>query len=400
MYFKPTSEQKAELDALVRAQQTPGSPSYHKWLTPAEYASRFGVSDSDIAKIESWLEQQGFTIDRVSNSRNSISFSGTVGEVELAFQAEIHHYNVRGQMHFANATQISIPAALADVVQSVRNLDDFRPQPQVRFRTPQSTKVSPDFTSGQSGSHYLQPGDVAVIYHITPAYGAGYTGTGQSIAIVGQSEIDLSDIEHFQSAAGLTVKDPTLVLVPGTGTAQVSSGDEAESDLDLEYSGGIAKGATIYFVYVGNNPNYSVFDSLQYAVDTDIAPIISMSYGGCESDLSSSDYSTLESILEQGVSQGQSIMVASGDTGSTACYANLTTNSTPTTQEEELAVNYPASSAYVTALGGTEFPAADVASSNTTYWESSSGSDVTTSAKSYISGAGLERRQRQRRPAR
>jgi len=384
MYFKPSAEQKAELDALVKAQQTPGSASYHKWLTPAEYANRFGLSDNDLAKVQSWLEQQGFSLDRVANSHNSISFSGTVAQIESAFQTEIHNYRIGNQTHFANATQISVPSALSGIVQSVRNLDDFRPKPHVRIRPAQSGKVSPNFTSSQSGNHYLTPKDVATIYDIDAAYNSGYTGTGQSIAIVGQSKIVASDIEAFQTAAGLTVKDPTLVLVPNSGTAAVSSGDEAESDLDVEYSGGIAKGATIYLVYVGDNSNYSVWDSLQYAVDTGIAPIISMSYGACEPDLSSSDYSTLEAIMEQGASQGQSIIVSSGDSGSTACYSDLTTNSTPTAQEEELAVNYPASSAYVTAMGGTEFSAADVSSSDTTYWESASGSDVVSSAKSYI----------------
>jgi subtilase family serine protease len=384
MYFKPSADQKSELDALVKAQQIPGSASYHKWLTPAEYASRFGLSDNDLAKVKRWLEQQGLSVDRVANSRNAISFSGTAGQVESAFQTEIHNYKIDNQTHFAVATQISVPSALSDVVQSVRNLDDFRPKPHVRFRTAKSSKVNPNFTSSQSGDHYLQPGDVSVIYDIKAAYSAGYTGTGQAIAVVGQSEIEVSDIENFQNAAGLTVKDPTVVLVPDSGTAAVSSGDEAESDIDLEYSGGIAKGATIYLVYVGNNSNYSVWDSLQYAVDTQIAPIISMSYGACEPDISSSDYSTLEAIMEQGTSQGQSIIVSSGDSGSTACYADLTTSSTPTSEEEELAVNYPASSAYATALGGTEFPSADVSSSNTTYWESASGSDVITSALSYI----------------
>jgi subtilase family serine protease len=384
IYFKPTQEQQAELDALVQAQQNPGSPSYHEWLTPAEYSSRFGLSDNDIATIQTWLEQQGFTVNRVSNSRTSITFSGTVGQVESAFQTEIHNYKVGNETHFANATQFAIPSALAGVVQSIRNVNDFRPKPFVRFHAFRPGSTNPAFTSSESGDHYLQPGDVSVIYDIKAAYSAGYTGTGQSIAIVGQSEINVSDIEDFQNAAGLTVKDPTLVLVPDSGSAAYSSGDQAESDLDLEYSGGIGKGATIYFVYVGDGQNYSVWDSLQYTVDTDIAPIISMSYGGCEPDLDSSDYSTAESILEQGASQGQSVMVAAGDTGSTACFADLTTNTTPTSEEEELAVNYPASSAYVTAMGGTEFPAADVASSNTTYWESASGSDVATSAKSYI----------------
>jgi subtilase family serine protease len=340
------------------------------------------MADKDIAKVEAWLEQQGFSIDSVSRSKNRIQFSGTVGQAESAFGAEIHYYKSENKTTYAPSSDLSIPAGLSSVAQTVTNLSSFRPNSFVRFRTPQSIP-KPNFTSSQSGDHYLQPGDVAVIYDIKPAYNAGYTGTGQSIAIVGQSSIELSDIENFQNAAGLTVKDPTEVIVPDSGTAAVSSGDEAESDIDIEYSGGIAKGATIYFVYVGNNSSYSVWDSMQYAVDTDIAPVISMSYGTCELDLGSSDYSTLESILEQGASQGQSIMVAAGDAGSTACYADVSSN-TVTAAEEELAVNYPASSAYVTGLGGTEFPSADVSSSNTTYWESASGSDLTTSALSYI----------------
>lgn len=383
MYFKPTDEQKAELDALVRAQQTPDSPQYHKWLTPAEYAARFGLSNGDLAKIETWLEEQGFTIDRISKSHTSISFSGTVAQAESAFQTEIHNYRINGKVFFANATKISLPSALDDVVQSVRNLDDFRPKPYVRFHPSRSSAITANFTSSESGDHYLTPGDVATIYDIKAAYSSGYTGSGQSIAVVGQSEIEASDIEAFESAAGLPTKDPTMVLVPGSGTATIYSDDEAESDLDVEYSGAIAKGATINFVYVGSNQNYNVFDSLEYAVDTDISPVISLSYGACEADLSSSDYSALESIMEQGASQGQSIIVASGDDGSTACYADVSTN-TVTASEEALAVAYPASSAYATALGGTEFPSADVAASNTTYWESANGSDVVSSALSYI----------------
>ena len=376
VHFTLTARQRADLDALVQAQQTRGSTLYHKWLTPAEYARRFGLNTSDLEKVQTWLGLRGFTVDRISDSHTSIGFSGTVRQVELAFQTEMHRYKIDGETHFANATQLSIPSALSDVIQSVRNLNDFRPKPQVRFRN-----ATPAFTSAETGNHYLTPKDVATIYDVNAAYSSGYNGTGQSIAIVGQSEVNVSDIEHFQSAAGLTVKDPTLVLVPGSGTAQYSSGDQAESDLDLEYSGAMGTGAAVYFVYVGNNQNYSVFDSVQYAVDTRIAPIISISYGACETGLSSSDFSTLESIMQQGASQGQSIVAASGDNGSTSCYG---VTSLTTAQQEALVVDYPASSAYVTGLGGTEFLAADVSSSNTTYWQSASGSDIISSAKSYI----------------
>ncbi len=380
LWFQPTAEQRAQLDALVQAQQTPGSPLYHAWLTPEQYASRFGLSDADLARVENWLESQGFNVDRVSNSRTSITFSGTAGQVASAFQTELHHYQVGAETHFANATDLAIPSALSGIVRSVRNLDDFRPTPQFR---PSSSSVQPSFTSSQSGSHFLTPKDVATIYDINAAWNAGYTGSGKTIAVAGQSQIAVADIEAFQSAAGLTVKAPNVILVPNSGAAAVSSGDEAESDLDLEYAGGIAPGATIDFVYVGNNQNMSVFDALTYAVDNKLAPIINISYGLCEPDLSSTSYSTLEGILQQAASQGQTVVTASGDAGSTACY-NPTTKTGVTAAMEVLAVNYPASSAYAVGVGGTEFPSADVASGNTTYWKSASGSDVVGSALSYI----------------
>ena len=380
LWFQPTAEQKAQLDALVQAQQTPGSPDYHVWLTPAEYAARFGLSDADLAAVQNWLESQGFTIDRVSNSHTSISFSGTVGQIESAFQTEMHRYQMGAETHFANASDLSLPTALSGVVRSVRNLSDFRPAPQF-LPSPASTR--PAFTLAQNDEHFLTPKDIATIYDINPVYSSGYTGSGETIAVVGQSEIVTSDITNFQNAAGLTVKAPNIVLVPGSGTAATVSGDEAESDLDIEYSGGVATGATIDFIYVGNNQTYSVFDSLQYAVDNKSASIITMSYGLCETQLSSTDYSTLEGIMEQGASQGQTILAASGDSGSTGCY-DPTSKSGVTAAMEVLAVNYPASSAYAVGVGGSELIPADTASSNTTYWDSASGSDVISSARSYI----------------
>lgn len=380
MVFSRSATQEADLQALIAAQQNPNSPLYHQWLTPEEFAARFGVADADIAKVQLWLQQQGFSIEDIARSKNRITFSGTVEQAEAAFGAELHYYTLNGKKEYAPATDISVPTALSSVVQTITNLSTFRPRPHVKFRAPQRASKA-DFTSGQTGDHFLTPGDVATIYDIKAAYNAGYTGTGQSIAVVGQSSIVLSDIENFESAAGLTKKDPTLVLVPNSGTAATVSGDEAESDLDLEYSSTIAQGAAIYFVYVGNNPNYSVWNSISYAVDNRTAPVISTSYGECESQLSSSEYSTLNGILAQAASQGQSVISATGDDGSTDCYG---TTGLTTSQQEALAVDFPASSQYATGMGGTEFPAADVSSSNTTYWESASGSDVISSARSYI----------------
>jgi subtilase family serine protease len=373
LWFQPTAAQKAELDALIEAQQTPGSPWYHVWLTPAQYAARFGLSDADLARVENWLTSQGFNVDRVANSHTSITFSGTAALVESAFQTQLHRYQTGAETHFANATDVAIPSALAGIVGAVRNLDDFRPRPQLR--------PSPAFTSAQSGSHFLTPKDIGTIYDLNAAWNAGYTGSGVTITVVGQTSILASDIAAFQSAAGLTVKAPTMTLVPNSGTATTPvQGDEAESDLDLEYAGGIAPGATIDFVYAGKSQN--VFNALQYAVDNKIGQIINISYGACESTISSSTFSSLEGVMQQAAAQGQTVVAASGDEGSTACYNP--TNNTVTASMEALAVNYPASSAYAVGVGGTEFPQADAASGNTNYWQSASGSDVVSSAVSYI----------------
>jgi subtilase family serine protease len=378
LVFSRTAAQEADLQALIAAQQDPASPLYQTWLTPDDFAARFGVADSDIAEVKFWLQQQGFSIDGVSRSKNRITFSGTVGQVETAFSLELHYYMVNGKKYFAPADDIHVPAAFSSLVQNVTNLSTFRPIPHVKFRTPQPV---PQFTSGNTGKHYLTPKDVATIYDVSAAYNAGYNGTGQSIAVVGQSAVELSDIENFQSAAGLSTKDPSLVLVPNSGDSAVSYGDEAESDLDLEYTGAMAPAATIYFVYTGDNSNYNVWDSISYAVDNSTAPIISVSYGTCETALSSSDYSTLNGTLKQAASQGQSVIVASGDTGSTDCYRDYSMSKS---KRQALAVDFPASSQYVTAIGGTEFSADDVDSSNTTYWTSASGRDIVGSALSYI----------------
>ena len=284
----------------------------------------------------------------------------------------MHYYKVEGSRHFAASTELSVPAALAPVVLAVRNLSDFRPKPM------HVASARPAFTSSQSGAVHFAPGDIKVAYNIP----SSYTGTGQTIALLGQSAVLTSDIESFQSAAGLTVKDPTLVLVPGSGNSTFYEDDESESDIDLEWSGAIATGANIVFVYVGSNSNMSVIDSLHYAVDENIAPILSISYGSCETALDSADITAGEAVGAQAVAQGQTIVASSGDSGSTACaigYAGYSTDGGvpfTTAMEQALAVSYPGSSAYVTSAGGTEITSANDAVGS--YWGSYSSSSTTT----------------------
>jgi subtilase family serine protease len=344
--FAPSAAQKAALTTLLADQQNPASPSYHKWLTPEQYAARFGMSANDLATAEAWLEAQGFVILDVPRSRDAIHFSGTVAQVEAALHTEMHQYLVDGTTHLANSTALALPSSLAGTVGGIRGLAQFRPHAMhTPTRRPSADKLTPQFTSSISGDHYLAPNDVTTIYDIKALYSAGYDGTGQSIAIIGQSAIATTDLDAFRAAAGLAAKEPVQVLVPNTGASTIVSGDEDESDIDLEYSNAIAYNATVNFIYAGATG--SVFDALAYAIDNDSAPIVSLSYGECELD-ASSDATTLEPEFMKANAQGQTILASSGDEGATGC--DFGTSAT-----RGLAVGYPASSAYLTAMGGTEF---------------------------------------------
>lgn len=406
IFFNRSAEQEKEMKALIAAQQNSSSPEFHKWLTPEQFGERFGMAQEDIAKVRSWLESEGFRIDSVNRASTGIHFSGTAAQVERAFATEMHYYNVNGEKRFAPATALSAPSAIAGAISGIGNLHDFHPRP-LHIRAAQSKapalaqsrlRARKQYTINSDGTQYVYfaPGDIDVAYDINSLVSGGNDGTGQTITILGQSAIQLGDITNFQQGAGLTVKNPTLTLVPGTGTSTLNpgcanggsstcGGDEGESDLDIEWAGATAPGATINFVYTGGATvngavEYGVYDSYQYAVDNAVGNIINFSYGSCETEMSQSDYDTLEAIGSEAVLQGQSVLAASGDQGSTACsgYTDLTT-----AQQEALAVNYPASSQYVTGVGGTE-----ISSDNAqvgTYWSSASNDSISlTTALSYI----------------
>ncbi len=385
LVFSRSAAQQADLAQLLAAQQTPGSPQYHQWLTPAQFGARFGVSDNDLATTESWLQSQGFNIVSVSPSRDRITFSGPASAVEAAFGAPLHYFKATSGTpaaisdpltHVAPAHDLTLPAALSGLVVAVGNLSDYRPQSHV-IKRPVA-----NFTSSQTGSFHLTPKDVATIYDINPEYSQGNFGQGQTIAIVGQSAVVAGDIANFQTAALVSPNPPVMTLIPNTGASTILTGDETESDLDLEYSSSIANKASVNFVYTGNSPYYSVFDSVIYAIESGIGNIISISYGQCEPNLGQASFNEFESFFQQASAQGQTIINSAGDDGSTGCFSQTSTASS----QEQLAVSYPASSSNVTALGGTEFPAADVASTNNTYFgpATSSTMDAIGSAKSYI----------------
>ncbi len=351
LFFNRTPEQQAELDALLEQQQDPSSPNYHKWLTLEQYADRFAISEADMARVAQWLQGQGFTIVERPAGRGYIAFSGTAAQVRTGFGAEIHRYVVNGETHVANATDPALPRALAQVTLGIRGLNDFRPKARA-IRRPR-----PMFTSSISGNHFLTPDDFATIYHLKPLYDQGIDGTGQWLAVMGQTAIPAADIVTFRSLSGLPANAPVVQQIPGANTL-VSAQDIGEADLDVEWSGAVARKATVIYVNAGTSASLSVFDSLAYAINnkitvgntTQFVPVLSISYGNCEANWPASQVHSFTSLFQQANTQGQTVVGPSGDSGAADCESPTATSAT-----HGLAVDFPASSAYVTGVGGTMF---------------------------------------------
>ncbi len=401
-----SAAEQTELDALLAAQQDPKSPQYHQWLTQEEYGARFGLTDADLNAVTAWLTSQGFTVRGVAASRNAIYFGGKAWQVESAFHTQLHHYKLDDETHFANATEIRVPAALSSVLLNVRGLNNFRLKPHAIKRLVPSDTMN----TSKGVINTLTPADWATIYDVNNIYAAGYTGKGAYVGVVGQTYAPQSDIANFRSAAGLSTPNfPSLNSCPASNTSSVcyvcidptvsnctgslatapqSAGDLGEADLDIEWAGGIAKDATVVYVYAPyqdacsnsgcttsvNDPAtagpYGVFDALQHAVQDykvpatgKVLPTISMSYSDCEFYFSgNSNYRKLVAqIGTQANSQGQTILVASGDTGGAGCDAQ---KDDPAYQG--LYAPVPADSPYYTGVGGTTLSGDE--SSPSLYW--------------------------------
>ena len=333
--FKPTDKQQAELEKLLEGQQNPSSPLYHAWLTPEQYGERFGLNPADYSKVRDWVAAQGFQVDYAAGSRSYISFSGTAGKVRKAFGAELQYYQVNGRRHFANASEVAIPNALEAVVYSIRGLSDLPEQHAGRI----ARRGGP--SAGAAG---LTPAELAAIYNLTPVYQQGISGAGQKIVVAGESGFDIEDVRKFREAMGLPPNDPKIVLIPGVADPGPTDA-QGEALLDVEFAGGVAPGAGILYVY---GPD--VASAVEYAVDQNLAPVISYSFGACER-LNTANWGWFRNVVQQAAVQGMTWVAASGDTGPAACESGLTDSPAA----NGISVNLPASVPEVTSVGGTEF---------------------------------------------
>ena len=294
----------------------------------------------------------------------------------------MHSYIVNGETHVSVANEISVPEALAPVIAGVNGLHNFFRKTHMQGAEKLSDlnnnlKLGPHYTSSSS-VHYVAPADFATIYNTNPLLAAGINGTGVSIAVVGRSDILLSDVQTFRQLFNLPVNDP--VFIHAGQDNGIQPGDDGESDLDVEISGGIAPNATVKFVI--GTPTFNVdgiTNSIEYIVENNLADIMSISYGSCEAIEGAGGNLFNQEAFEQAAAQGISIFVASGDGGPAGC----DNQGSQTYEVLGYATGSEASTPYSVAVGGTMFYG-DQGSGFSTYWSSSNNTTYLSSALTYI----------------
>ncbi len=344
------------LDQFIGELYDPSSPNYHQFLTPEQFAAQFGPSEADYDAVKSYLASNGVTITHEYANHLVIDAKGSLAEVENAFGVVVNNYVVGGRKFFANENDVQLPVSIQAVVAGVSGLEDYlQLKPHLR---PNRSRFGFGFGPGTPVGY--SPQQIATAYDFTGAYGKGYTGSGQTIAIATAYNFSAPDISSFFSQFKITAPKYSVVAVDGS-----TKSTNVETTLDLQRSGSMAYGATIV-VYEGVNANFSTFEDVYNAiVSNKNVSVVTTSWGICEPEMPSSNLNADHTIFNSAAAEGQAWFAASGDSGSNDC-AVRTGNT--------LAVDYPSSDPNVAATGGTTLK---LASSNTisseTEWSGSGG---------------------------
>jgi subtilase family serine protease len=372
-------ERQTALQQFMKDVHTRGSARYHQWLTPQQFGERFGPADSDIQTTVGWLKSHGFKVARVTKSKGLIEFSGTAGQLREALHTQIHQYSIHGETHYANANEISVPAALAALVRGISPLNNFRAQPQLQVLgrasySPTTNKTTPQWTlpNGNANFYAVAPEDFATQYDLAPLYQAGVNGTGQTIGIINESNIDISLVSAYQQLFGLP-SNPTQVVIDGDDPGL--NGADVEAYLDVEVSGAVAPNATVN-LYISNGSDFQdpVALSALRAIEDNQASVLSVSFGACEQFEGNSGNQMWSELWEEAAAQGQTVFVSSGDSGSAGCDP-----AAPFPASYGLAVNGIASTPWNVAVGGTDFYYSDYATgaaSAATLWNQTNDSSL------------------------
>ena len=400
LVLKRSPEQESALRQLLDNQQDKSSPSYHKWLTPEDYGKQFGPTDTDLQTITAWLQSHGFQTG-ATKGRTVLEFSGSASQVQEAFHTTIHKYLVNGEQHWANASDPQIPTALTPAIAGVASLNNFPRKamniPLGKFHRDKATgrlkPAKPEYTfplgcvedNFENGFCFygVGPYDFATIYNVLPLWNANINGTGQTIAIVGESNINSQDVADFRTLFGLPAQtiangNPLNVILNGPDPG--IQGDESEADIDVTWSGAVAPNATIDFVVSESTETTSGVDlSAVYIIENNLAPVMSESYGECELGIGTTGNQFYSTLWQQASAQGITVFISAGDGGAAGC--DNFDAAPPYAAKFGLQVSGYASTPYNVAVGGTDF---NDLNNPSTYWSTNNNSTTQASALSYI----------------
>jgi subtilase family serine protease len=373
LVLKRSKEQEAALQTLLAAQQDPHSPNYHKWLTPDEFGKRFGVADSDLQTVTSYLSAQGMSVGRVYGGHMAIEVGASAAQIKSTFQTEIHAYSVGGKTFYANNSNPKIPSALRSVVSGFAALNNFKvaggtgagAQATLDAAT-HTVKPLYTTTSGTSTIYGVSPADLAAQYGIPGSAAQGQGGKNVIVGIVGDSDINISYVNNYRSIFGLGT-NPPVVIVDGNDPGVNSDAYIAYKQIELVSA--VAPKATIYY-YTSADTDYDTgMDfALIRAISDNQVQVLLNGFQSCETAIGSGGMELINQSVEQAAAQGMTVVAAAGNTGSAACEVPGTAGNATS----GYAVNGYATSPFLTAVGGTDFhygtglPA-------THYWTANSG---------------------------
>ncbi len=349
----------AGLDALLTHLYTPGDPAYHRFITPDEFAAKFGPAQADYDAVARWAAAQGLTVTATHRSRLLLEVSGPASATEAAFGVHLQQVKVpaaegrAARLARQPDTAPRIPAALAGRVSGVVGLDT------VPVRRPHLRQASLTAAAGTGVGGGLSASDIRAAYGFSSFSG---TGAGQTIAIFQLATFAQSDITAYQAANGLPrVPVNTVQVSTGVSAAFNTPDDQAEATLDAEMALALTPNLSRVQVYLCPNTDAGVLAGYSRIANDNTAAQVSTSWGLAETQLSRATLNSEYAIFKQMAAQGQALLAASGDNGA---YDNPKAPNT-------LAVDDPASQPYVTGVGGTtlrtQYPGGPYLSETTWY---------------------------------
>ena len=343
---------RASLDAVSTAALSNATlPHKRTYLTREAFAAQYGADPADLARVEAFAKAHGLAVIESDVARRSVVLSGSARAMASAFAVKLQQMSHAGGTYRGRTGAISVPSDLAGIVEGVFGLDD-RPQAEPHFQYFQPTGM---FATRAAATSFT-PTAIAKLYQ----FPAGLTGSGQCIAIVelggGYRPADLQT--YF---AGLKIATPTVkaVLVDGAhNSPTTSSSADGEVMLDIEVAGAVAPKATIA-VYFAPNTSQGFLDAITTAVHDKVnkPSVISISWGSAESNWTAQSKTQMDQAFQAAAAMGVTVCVAAGDNGSGDGVT-----------DGKVHVDFPSSSPFALACGGTRLAGSGTTISSEVVW--------------------------------